>query len=205
MSTLQDRVKLALKLSGKSKTDLWKGCGVSSSTVTTWVNGRNQSVGGQNLIKASEILGVNPNWLASGDGEMLPSDQTAKLLIPFIAAKSSSQFSVLLNKSWVAKEFSNLKADSLKMFEVTDDTMTPLLMNGDYVLIDTSTNSHQADGLYLLRLGNNFAIKRIQHQADASIALKCDNSSYETQYLNPGQTNPEIIGKVLWSWLQRKI
>ena len=69
-STLQDRIKLALEKSGLSKTDLWKGCGVRSSTVTSWFKGPNQTISGINLMNASKILGVNPDWLATGNGEM---------------------------------------------------------------------------------------------------------------------------------------
>ena len=69
-STLQDRIKLALEMSGRSKTDLWKGCGVSSGTVTAWFKGPNQTISGINLMNACKILGVNPEWLATGMGEM---------------------------------------------------------------------------------------------------------------------------------------
>jgi hypothetical protein len=63
-------MKLALEKSGLSKTDLWKGCGVSSGTVTAWFKGPNQTISGINLMNACKILGVNPEWLATGIGDM---------------------------------------------------------------------------------------------------------------------------------------
>ena len=209
-STLQDRVKLALKISGKSKTDLWKGCGVSSSTVTTWVNGRNKSIGGQNLVKAAEILGVNPHWLGSGEGDMhLTSNAQENLLLPTLIhsnqIQNTNSLELRLNRNWISEHFGSSKIESLRLFQINDDTMSPSLINGDFVLVDTSISSTNTDGLYVIGNDKNFLVRRIQQQANGETVIKCDNPAYEIQYIDLNQTKIRVTGRVLWSWLQRKV
>lgn len=207
-STLQDRIKLALEKSGLSKTDLWKGCGVSSSTVSTWFNGRNQNINGGNLLKAANVLGVHPLWLANGQGDMRAANQPeSHLYIPSLNPIDQSQtiFELKINQSWLFKQFGKTVTDSFSHINILDDTMSPHLNPGDYVLIDTSTSSYNTDGLYAVRISKKFYIRRIQHQDDGKLLMKCDNSAYENQTLDKDQSAKTIVGKALWSWNQKRI
>lgn len=71
MNTLAERLTYALKLRGKTKTDLWKACGISSGAVTHWFTGLAQGLTGKNLTIVAALLQVNAIWLATGEGEML--------------------------------------------------------------------------------------------------------------------------------------
>lgn len=207
-TTLQDRIKLALEKSGLSKTDLWKGCGVSSSTVTTWFNGRNQSINGNNLLKAAKVLGVNPSWLADGQGYMSQSQETIdNIYIPRLTPLDQSQtnFELKINQTWLFKQFNKTTLESLSHLDVLDDTMSPYLNPGDYVLIDTSLPSYNTDGLYAVKIATNYYIRRIQHKDNGTLLMKCDNPAYENQTLDKDQSARTIIGKALWSWSQKKV
>lgn len=68
MSTLADRLKIALAESGKRKTDLWKACKISSGAVTQWFDGSVQQLESKNLLIVSDLLKVNSTWLATGKG-----------------------------------------------------------------------------------------------------------------------------------------
>lgn len=70
MNTLADRLKFALEKSGKKKTDLWKGCRLSSGAISHWFNNPSTQLKGKNLLCASRILGVRPEWLETGEGEI---------------------------------------------------------------------------------------------------------------------------------------
>lgn len=52
----------------RSKTELWKACGVTSGAVTGWFNGSIRQLKGENARKVAEFLGVNRDWLAEGKG-----------------------------------------------------------------------------------------------------------------------------------------
>ena len=70
MSTFLDRLKLAMKKSGKTKTDLWRACEISSGAVSQWFSKPSTQLRGKNLLRVAQELGVNPEWLATGEGDM---------------------------------------------------------------------------------------------------------------------------------------
>lgn len=68
MSTLKERLQEAMQDTKLNKTDLWKGCGLSSGAITHWFNGSTQTLEGKNLLNAARVLNVDPDWLATGKG-----------------------------------------------------------------------------------------------------------------------------------------
>ena len=210
-TTLQNRIRLALSNSGLSKTDLWKGCGVSSSTVTTWFNGRNKSITGTNLINASKVLGVNPNWLANGIGNMhSAAENFQNLSFPIInqtelTKKLTSLSSIEINLSWLEHELSGVSQEELNLFIVSDNAMSPSLEVGDLILLDTSIRSFSHDGVYVIKHNSHFFIRRMLLQIDGAILIKCDNPDYQNQVINPGEKQPEVSGQAIWAWSQKKI
>ena len=207
MSTLQDRVKLALQLSGKSKTDLWKGCGVSSATVTTWVKGPNQTIGGVNLMKAARVLGVNPDWLATGAGEMLSSSPSHPSEIITLDGTPSSNLpfnSIQVNSAWVKSALHTESIERLKLFFVNDDAMTPTFKRGDFLLIDTHINAVENDGVYLIKSKAGTFLKRININLDGSLTIKVDNPIHHQEVIaDLKEKGVKIIGKALIAWSEK--
>jgi len=74
MSTLSERLTLALEKAGITKTDLYKGAGVSSGAVSQWFSGAVKGLRADTNVKAAKVLGVNPEWLATGKGNMYLED-----------------------------------------------------------------------------------------------------------------------------------
>ena len=70
MSTLAERMKKALLVSGISQQELAKACGVTHSSVSFWVSGKTKALKAESANKAAACLGVSPRWLAEGVGEM---------------------------------------------------------------------------------------------------------------------------------------
>lgn len=70
MSTLSERIKMALDAAGIDQSELARHIGVSSVAVNNWCTGATKSIKGINLLKASGRLGVNAEWLSSGVGPM---------------------------------------------------------------------------------------------------------------------------------------
>lgn len=80
MQTLAERIKIALKGPPKvTQKALADACGVQPPSVSEWLSGRTKNMEGANLLAAAKFLRVNPDWLATGRGEMRPSDP-AKLV-----------------------------------------------------------------------------------------------------------------------------
>jgi phage repressor protein C with HTH and peptisase S24 domain len=73
MDTIAMRIEEVRKERGLSKTDIWKGAGLSSGAYSHWMNGG--TLLGENLIKVAQILNVNPVWLETGRGQKEPGLQ----------------------------------------------------------------------------------------------------------------------------------
>lgn len=76
---------MAIKESGKSKTEIAEACGVTPSAVTQWTTGLTQSIKPENLAALAKATGTTMEWLATGEGAMealrrntlVDSDQTS--------------------------------------------------------------------------------------------------------------------------------
>lgn len=76
MKTLAERVKFAMDSATPKKikgVDLARCVGVKPPSVSDWLSGKSKTMEGENLLRAAKCLGVNPQWLATGSGEMRPS------------------------------------------------------------------------------------------------------------------------------------
>jgi transcriptional regulator with XRE-family HTH domain len=71
--SLKARLKLALSHDGKKRTqaELARACGIKPPSVSSWFSGETLSLEGENLVRAAGYLGVNPHWLAIGEGQMV--------------------------------------------------------------------------------------------------------------------------------------
>jgi len=64
------------------------------------------------------------------------------------------------------------------------------------VLIDVRETRFRHDGVYVLRTGNDLAVKRLQRQPDGSILIRSDNPAYESYAVQPEETS--VLGRALW-------
>lgn len=61
-----ERITIARKRKGLTKTDFWRAIKISSATATNWENGKVLSIKGENLMNACRVLGVSEEWLLYG-------------------------------------------------------------------------------------------------------------------------------------------
>ncbi|WP_186120601.1 helix-turn-helix domain-containing protein [Burkholderia gladioli] len=70
MSTLAERLELALKSADKKPAELARACAVKAPSVSDWLSGKTKKMEGANLLMAADFLNVEPWWLATGEGSM---------------------------------------------------------------------------------------------------------------------------------------
>ena len=222
-STLQDRIKLALEMSGRSKTDLWKGCGVSSGTVTAWFKGPNQTISGINLMNACKILGVNPEWLATGLGEMQTDIHHLynERIVKFESFETSYQESSIeihnidthepiksinFDLDWIQSRLPDHSLEDLNIVFISNDSMFPTLKSGDLLIVDSSMNIFTNDGIYLIESSAGIFIKRIYKNMNGSLLVKSDNIAYGLETIFENQSSDfKIIGKANLSWPEKSL
>lgn len=81
-----------------------------------------------------------------------------------------------VGRDWLGLQ--GLAADATVAVRVVGDAMENTLPEGQVVLVDLEQQS--ADGVYLVRFGSVGAahFRRVQHMADGSLRLSCDNPAY---------------------------
>lgn len=88
---------------------------------------------------------------------------------------------------------------SLRVIELTGDSMEPTLSDGDVALIDLNAiNVASAPGVYCLWNGTGLVVKRVQVIPGAKhmLRIKSDNTNYEPDVVDPEDVR--IIGRVIW-------
>lgn len=89
--------------------------------------------------------------------------------------------------------------DNLSIIQVSGDSMSPTLADGDDILVDRADAVDQLrDGIYVLRIDDVLMVKRIALNPVArALTIKSDNLSYpEWTDCDPASVN--VIGRVIW-------
>lgn len=71
MSTYGSRLQAALERKKVSRADLAKAIGRSPQAIGQVINGTTKALTAENNSLAAIYLGINPDWLATGEGEMV--------------------------------------------------------------------------------------------------------------------------------------
>lgn len=93
--------------------------------------------------------------------------------------------------------------ESVKMLRVFGDSMEPTLKDGDWVLVDTSRNAVDSDGMFLIRMTSGLAVKRIQNTIGSDIVIKSDNPKYDK--ITASASDVFVVGKVIYTLTAEKV
>jgi SOS-response transcriptional repressor LexA len=75
MSTLAERVAECMAETGNTPASVAAYCGIRAPSVYNWIDGKTKNLTGMNLIRASVLFGVSPEWLQSGKPPKYTSKQ----------------------------------------------------------------------------------------------------------------------------------
>lgn len=192
---------------------------------------------GENLLSAAQALGVNQQWLANGEGPMLPLDPKSQnelvglpslsptpqpgemaVDIPLLANAGSMGpgtdvehddviiGALRLSSEWVQKRIRPTSLAALSFIHAYGDSMSPTFEDGDILLVDTGRKDpSMADGVYVLGTHKRVFIKRVSERFDGSRMVSSDNKNVPlVQELN-GDSEIEVLGRVVWAWNGRKL
>ena len=145
-------------------------------------------------------LGVNVNWLITGEGEMFrnnnPSTNTliedlSVIKIPMIDVKASAGQG-MVNYIEDIKDFISLPENilpaytnkkNLAIIEIMGDSMEPTIKNGEIVILDTGVQEIRSGSVYLIRVFDDLRVKRIDRKMNGNIVIMSDNAVYPPEEL----------------------
>lgn len=91
--------------------------------------------------------------------------------------------------------------DSMKIFEVAGDSMSPTLDNGDLIMVNLQETDIRTGYIYLLRMEDELMVKRLENRPGGVLLLRSDNPDYEDIRINKYDEaiNIGIFGRMVWS------
>lgn len=80
---------------------------------------------------------------------------------------------------------------------VSGDSMEPTLADGDVIIVDTTRTAVDASGIYVVELGGDLLVKRVQRRMDGSLVLKSDNAAYDPEHIQPDAAHAlRVLGRM---------
>ncbi|MGB8811349.1 MAG: XRE family transcriptional regulator [Acinetobacter calcoaceticus] len=217
MKTLAERLRYAMEFLPPKKikgVDLARAVGVKPPSVSDWLSGKSKTMEGENLLKASKFLRVNPNWLASGIGTPQLSENSANYLTinTNVSAFQARMAPVL---SWIqAGNFTNVesidKSQIVEWFPLPEDcdkcfylkvkgvSNEPDFIEDDYIVVDPTVNysDMQSGDIIVVRKDKDATFKKLIIESDGTRYLKAINPNFHPNII-PIDEDCYFIGQVI--------
>lgn len=195
-------------------------CGVRESLMRKYISGSTPGI--DKAVHIANSLGVNLDWLATGEGPMRPEERAPGRpqldegigiefsLVPQYAVEASAGAGrvveresevgkLAFRRDWIRQK--GLSAKDLVVIRVVGDSMSPTIRDGSLVLVDTSQEHARADGIYVIMVDGHLMAKRLQPDlAGGGLYIRSDNPAYREQHLTADQAADfRVIGRVVWA------
>ncbi|EGI6721423.1 TPA: XRE family transcriptional regulator [Escherichia coli] len=215
-----ERLGHAMDVAGYTQAKLAKDVGMAQSSVNKLLKG---AKGSRKTVEIASVLGVRPEWLSTGQGEMFESGirevntpyQIKPVLneiyrVDVLDVKASAGPGSLVTSDFIetirAIEytteqaralFGNRPAANVKVITVNGDSMDGTISPGDQIFVDTGVTHFDGDGVYVFVFGKTLHVKRLQMQRDR-LAVISDNPIYEKWYIESEDEDQfYVMAKVL--------
>lgn len=215
-----ERLAQAMKHAGYTQGRLAKEVGMAQSSVNKLLKEAN---GSRKTVEIASVLGVRPEWLSTGEGEMASGSarepsalyQVKQSLngiyrVDVLDVKASAGPGSIITSDFIetirAIEytteqaralFGNRPATHVKVITVNGDSMDGTISPGDQIFVDTGVTHFDGDGVYVFVFGKTLHVKRLQMQRDR-LAVISDNPIYEKWYVEPEDEDAfYVMAKVL--------
>lgn len=228
MVDYSERLRLALKQSGRTVQMLADELGISYQATKKAFDGKTRAFTASNNQKAARVLGVSAEWLATGEGEVTGPLRTVTEIIDgtrfipqYDVAGAMGNNGLVLDeqppgiiKSWNVDEQwlrmnvpSNTGIHNLCIVTGFGSSMQPMFNPGDPLLMDKGVADCSSDGVYFFRIGEHGYIKQLQRIPTAAglvIRAKSMNPSYDPFEITQGM-DFHVLGKILLTWRSDRV
>jgi phage repressor protein C with HTH and peptisase S24 domain len=202
---------------------LARAAGVSPSAFRKWLRGAAEP-SRERLVALARAADVNVGWLAGGEGpepRLGPAPPAAGRVVPgthldstdyvFLSRRPGTAAAglespppapsvefIALRHDWIRSTF-GIEPDRLALETAAGESMLPGIQDGDLLLIDSTENRIGRFGIYVLEVGGERLVKRVQPKLDGSLTLISDNAAYEPEHVPPTRTaEVRVVGRILW-------
>lgn len=201
---------------GVTRTRLAAELGVSYVAVKKVLDGLTRAFTAENNSRAATFLGVNPDWLATGEGEMLPAGGRTEVSnvipasigtrrIPLISYVQAGCWTEASDAATVGDGFEYLLTDldlsgSAFALEIQGESMLPEFRPGDRVIVDPEIQPQPGDCVVAMNGGQEATFKKyrprgINERGDTVFELVPLNEDFAP--MRSDQTPIRIVGTMM--------
>ncbi|CAB4195629.1 COG2932 Predicted transcriptional regulator [uncultured Caudovirales phage] len=187
------RIKNLLVKTDMSQAELARRVGTKQQTISYIVRGSSSSQTSRYTNKIAGVLGVNPQWLQTGEGNIydaivptiFPSRITGSTQVPILSPEEIPKY--LLNEKFEVAGLlmiDTLVAEAVTTaeisfaFEVNDDSMSPQFVRGDVVVIDRAIEAVPGDYVIAMTAEQDILFRRFRTKR-AGFELVPENKDWE--------------------------
>lgn len=195
MKTLADRLKALLDEKGWSQATLAKEIGVAQPSIFKILSG--QSRNPRRILEIATALGVDPNWLKTGEGSrevsLVVSEPSAEhnVKVDHLSVSAIAGYNGFSNEDYpdiirsiyfseigLLEIIGRRSSEGIYLINIPTDSMAPTINKGDIVFVDVSINAYVGEGVYVFDLNGETYIKRLQRIPTGVIRALSDNPLY---------------------------
>lgn len=165
------------------------------------------------LDKAALIAraaGVSLEWLATGQGRMLPDAPGGDddfVQVPFYDQRAAAGYGAAaadeppasffsFRRDWVRATLGGDPA-RLAILPASGDSMEPLIHEGDLLLIDLSVTVPAGVGIYVMERGGDLLVKSVHPLLSGGLIVDSLNKAYAVEAWSPGKDHGlRFVGRV---------
>lgn len=202
---IKDRLKILIKLLGLKIKDFSNKTGIPYQSLLKYLSGERTPTE-ENLQKMAIHLGVNLNWLLTGEGEPFIKHEISKDAIPIkkipVVARVPAGFPNIVSEQVI--EYIHLPdiPDNALAVIAKGESMSPLIKDGDYVIfLPMPVDIFPGDIVIVNNDWGETMIKRYKIK-DNTPYLVSENPEYPTYQPNE---HYKIVGKAISVWRKIKI
>lgn len=223
--SIGERIKQARKQLGVSQEKLAKLCGWEHQSRISAYETDYREPDSEDIAALAKALGVSKAWLFAGADDPAPPSNVVQfeskniIIVPRLDVAGSmgnglalpSQHidvveSMKVSKEYLARTVSYSNVSNLAIITGYGDSMEGTFSDGDLLLVDRGVNDLKVDAVYVLALGDELYIKRIQRRPDGSMAMLSDNPKYQPYEIKNGEAEKfQVLGRVLLAWNANKL
>lgn len=163
--TFSERLELAMKEAGYTQGSLAKNVGMAQSSVWKLVSGG--AKGSRKIVEIARVLGVRPDWLIDGTGDMRSNaDEQIKTSISSSAPYKGLFPVEIFNDDGATGDKlmvpSPIKSDTCRAYQITVNTGCALVPAGTFIVVDSNESPGNEDLVYANVNGSNSVYKFIK-------------------------------------------
>ena len=185
-----------------------KKVGVSEATLRGLFAGKRPYL--DTIAAIARGAGVDFNWLATGEGSPegpLAEGAEEVVYVPLYDVEAAAgagawnedekvETMVPFSARFLREIGANLR--HLHLIRAKGGSMEPLILDGDWLLVDISQTDPRVSGVYVIRRGGHLLVKHVQPRPKAAAFFVYSENPREKTGELVREDDLDVIGRVLW-------